>query len=559
MSAYQKMISGAELVSGTRSTMKVQIRPEDHARIAIFSNGVFMTAPGFHESREFRTYRNAAIQAGIHFEPGRHVINVPVDDMKAIYSEAGLPMTSGGAGTGDEIAGVEKQAMARKMFADAAARGYSDIHIYVRTDGAIFKGRKNGKLQVINTVVRDEAQRLINAIFSVADGRGRGMEGANTNREGVLSPQGKGAGLIPPGVNGIRLNYTDESNGNGSLMARLLYASRNDEVDITDLGYHPTQVRSFDIMRRSMKGLYVLSGKVSSGKTTTLERTMRKMSVENDGEISFFTIEDPRELNIFNATQFFARPQRDNQGMEIDGWTAGLKSVLRSDVNVVVLGEIRTREVAEAALDLVTTGHPMWTTTHADSALGILTRWRAMGADMTLAGKASITRGLIYQRLVGVLCPDCKMDLRQAQDSGRITEGLAQKTCDLTGVRADSIYVRRKPSKTGPRCPTCGSGEGLVGRTVVAEVILPDQKLMNLYLKDDDEEAALEYWLGDEKNGCMGGMSVGHHALMKVGAGIIDPNEVELEVQQLMDYEKMPKDMISRLPDDVRSEKERVA
>jgi type II secretory ATPase GspE/PulE/Tfp pilus assembly ATPase PilB-like protein len=148
---------------------------------------------------------------------------------------------------------------------------------------------------------------------------------------------------------------------------------------------------------------------------------------------------------------------------------------------------------------------------------------------------------LIYQRLIGVLCQSCKITLPTAVKSDQVEEDLALRLVKLTAQNPHEIFCR------GPGCSSCFMG--LSGRTVVAETIRPDARLLETYM-DSSRIEAERYWIKPKAEGGLGGAPVMHHALVKVGAGIVDINEVQEEVDLLESYERD----LSYLTERLRSE-----
>ena len=248
---------------------------------------------------------------------------------------------------------------------------------------------------------------------------------------------------------------------------------------------------------------------------------------EKSNEILIIAIEEPVELDVSGAVHV-AIVARSGQSRE-QAFIEAVKATLRSDPNVVVIGELRDRELARHAIELSMTGHALWSTVHAGSALGILDRLSDLGVESWKLADPAIVRGLVYQRLIGVLCPDCKLPFPDAIGTGDISVHLANRTSDLTGRPLASLFVR------GRGCVNCRNG--LIGRTVVAETVMTDPKLLDHY-QQGDRGRMRTHWLKSKSQGGLGGMPVLHHALIKVGLGLCDINEVEEEVDLISGYKR---------------------
>ncbi|MGA1269895.1 MAG: GspE/PulE family protein, partial [Gemmobacter sp.] len=410
----------------------------------------------------------------------------------------------------------------------------SDIHIRVLPTHAEVKIRVNGRMRPLGSIAPEIGQAMIRAAFAVASGQGAtGTD--STFQQGAL---GGRSGLLPPMVEMIRLQYSPTSDQRGALVMRLKYIGTNGDIDVDALGYAPEQVADLRNMRLKTNGMYIFAGKVSSGKTTTLQRCLNAMYVEKRGEITIYAAEDPKELELDGAIQ-----AQISAGLDaVEAFRTAMKAALRSDPNVIVLGEIRAPELAEMALEAAKTGHALWSTVHAGSALGILNRLINLGVDREDLKDPRTVGGLIYQRLVGVMCPDCRVDFPRAVADGLLEGELAVRFARLSGQRLADLHVR------GPGCARCQSG--LVGRTVVAETIRPDAALLEIYM-DRSRLEAEKYWLLPRDKGGLGGLPVLHHALVKVGAAIADINETQEAGDLRETYEREFAHLTDRLRHDI--------
>lgn len=496
----------------------ITISGDDTHVVAAFSNGVMLMAQGAQASPAVRNVRHAMRTTGV---PLVHTYTLLPSEISDIHNEFDRQNATGGS----QVESLARRRVLQRLVHQAGKDGSSDIHIKAYKDFALVIVRTYGRMMIVESLPREEAMAVIEAAFSDASG----TEGGSSLfvRQGALMPS---SGLLASNVAMIRMQYTPTEHG-GSLVMRLNYGSNPKNIDLMELGYSDEHVADIEVMKRRTNGLYILSGKVSSGKSTTLQRVLNGIYLDNNREIEIYTIEEPVELNLLGGTQFTATPQPDNQnpGGKIDGFEAGIRTALRSDINVGVLGEIRSGQIAQHAVQLVLTGHALWTTLHAGSALQILERLHDIGVPKYKLADSDLVRGLIYQRLVGTLCPHCRIDYVEAVRQGRLKRDLAIRTCKLLGREPRQLFVR------GEGCAHCR--RGLNGRTVVAEVILPDETLLETFAAASIPKHLREYWLKPREEGGMGGKPVLHHALAKTGAGLCDINEIEQEVDLVSSYE----------------------
>jgi type II secretory ATPase GspE/PulE/Tfp pilus assembly ATPase PilB-like protein len=416
---------------------------------------------------------------------------------------------------------LDRQKSLARIISEASQLGASDVHIRVLASHTEVKVRVNGRMRELGNEPASDGQEMIRAAFAVSSGQGASGTDS-TFQQGAMFQK---SGLLPDNVEMLRLQYTPTSDQRGALVMRLKYVGKNTDTDVDSLGYSQQQSIDLKNMRLKTNGMYIFAGKVSSGKTTTLQRCLNAMYLDKKKEISIYAAEDPKELELLGAIQAqITAGQNAN-----DAFKMAMKAALRSDPNVIVLGEIRSEELTSMAVEAAKTGHALWSTVHAGSALGILNRLINLGADREDLKDPRTVGGLIYQRLIGVLCQNCKITLPTAVQSDQVEEDLALRLVKLTAQNPHEIFCR------GPGCSSCFMG--LSGRTVVAETIRPDARLLETYM-DSSRTEAERYWIKPKEEGGLGGAPVMHHALVKVGAGIVDINEVQEEVDLLESYER---------------------
>lgn len=236
------------------------------------------------------------------------------------------------------------------------------------------------------------------------------------------------------------------------LVLRVLDQSRG-LLSLERLGLYGPNRQIFDRLLLRPHGLVLVVGPTGSGKTSTLYAMLQHL---NSPERNIITLEDPVEYSLPGITQ----AQINNRA----GFTfvSGLRSLLRSDPDIIMVGEIRDTETARLAVHAALTGHLVLTTLHTTSAAGTVIRLLDMGIEPFLLG-AALT-GVISQRLVRTLCPDCR-------EAYRLT-GTARQVLGLTGEPGHFFY-----RSTG--CHQC-RGTGYQGRMAIQEVMEVDSLLRSL-------------------------------------------------------------------------------
>jgi type II secretory ATPase GspE/PulE/Tfp pilus assembly ATPase PilB-like protein len=178
-----------------------------------------------------------------------------------------------------------------------------------------------------------------------------------------------------------------------------IFDASSQPLDLEQLGLPPDLLDAVTEVLRERTGAVLLTGPSGSGKTTTIYACLRRLVRASAGGRHIVTIEDPVEQVIEGISQAQARP-----GTDFD-FARGLRSLLRQDPEVIMIGEIRDRETAAIAIEAALTGHLVFSTLHAGSACGVVSRLLEMGIEPYLL--TSGLKGILNQRLVRRLCKDC--------------------------------------------------------------------------------------------------------------------------------------------------------
>jgi len=220
-------------------------------------------------------------------------------------------------------------------------------------------------------------------------------------------------------------------------------------VDLTDLGFEQNELTRYQELIRSTHGIILVTGPTGSGKTTTLYSSLAQLNQPN---VKIITIEDPVEYQIPGINQIHVNPK---VGLS---FAHGLRSILRQDPDIVMVGEIRDVETAEVAVQASLTGHLVFSTLHTNDAASAITRLIDMGIEPYLITSTVI--GVLAQRLVRVLCPHCKQPFET--DAAEYIERLM-----LTGT-VTAKGIQRYWRSVG--CDQCRD-TGFQGRTSLYEVM----------------------------------------------------------------------------------------
>lgn len=239
-------------------------------------------------------------------------------------------------------------------------------------------------------------------------------------------------------------------------------------LGLKELGMNPSILKEFERVIRRPYGIMLVTGPTGSGKTTTLYAAL---STINSAEKNIITIEDPVEYQLDMIRQTQINPKA---GLT---FASGLRSMLRQDPDIIMVGEIRDAETAEIATHAALTGHLVFSTLHTNDAAGAITRLVDMGIEPFLV--SSSVMGVLAQRLVRVICPKCKEEIK-------VSDAMLE---DLRLERKENMRFYK-----GKGCPKCKDA-GYAGRTGIYELLTVGDAIKKLIIAkastDDIKKQAL--------------------------------------------------------------------
>ena len=245
---------------------------------------------------------------------------------------------------------------------------------------------------------------------------------------------------------------------------------------LEDLGYMGPGLNTVMEAITKTDGMFLVTGPTGSGKSTTLFSVLNRINKEG---INISTLEDPVEYFIPGVNQSQVRPE---VGFS---FASGLRSLLRQDPDVIMVGEIRDNETAELAIHASLTGHFVLSTLHTNDAIGAIPRFLDMNVEPFLLG--STLNCIIAQRLARKICDKCKEEDTLIQDDARkkVIEGLSKIPKKLIKQYFGKEEVEKPIFYKGKGCPHCGS-TGYSGRVAIAEVLDVNEKLTANIVKGEN-------------------------------------------------------------------------
>ena len=370
------------------------------------------------------------------------------------------------------------------LFLQAMKERASDIHIEPEEKEVIVRYRIDGELYV----ARRAPRAFMNSIISRIK-----IESALNIAEKRLPQDGRITKRIAGKGFDIRVSTIPTSRGYERIVMRLLNKS-SVLLDLPDLGFSPTEYALMDALIRRPDGIILVTGPTGSGKTTTLYACINRINRPN---LNILTAEDPVEYEIQGIHQVHVQPKI---GLT---FANALRSFLRQDPDIVMVGEIRDHETLEIAINASLTGHLVLSTIHTNDAAGAITRTIDMGAEPFLLRSTVI--GILAQRLVRVLCEHCKypypaedfeleeLGLTEDRVRGRLArrQNTASRYFPRTAREPDPVELfdaHKRPMFYKARgCEHC-TNTGFTGRRGIYELMLIDDAVGPLILRRSDSQ-----------------------------------------------------------------------
>ncbi len=314
--------------------------------------------------------------------------------------------------------------------------GASDIHLHPLDSGTHISFRVQGILQEVLVFPRELHKQLVSRIKVLAR---LNLFAADRPQDGHFVTD------TPAGTADIRVSVLPTNHGEKAVL-RVANVG-HDVPALPAIGLPPALVERYQVVLAKPQGIVFLTGPTGSGKTTTIYASLGHIKRSRGETTQIATIEDPVEFDVPFLTQ---TQVKNDVGLN---FAQGLRSILRQDPNVIMVGEIRDAETAHIAVQAGLTGHQIVTTIHADSAAGVFNRVIEMGVEPFLIASASLAS--LSQRLVRSLCPHCRVaGSPSAEEAARLRQA------KLPGGEF----------WTAPGCPRCDK-TGYLGRLPIFELL----------------------------------------------------------------------------------------
>lgn len=476
------------------------LAPEQRKIMALFENGMFLVSQTHINDPHVLSFEARARKLGYPIQ------KLPTDLQSISDAYAGTAGKSGSRENTRTIRDVQN------LLAESMKARASDIHIRVGQTAASLWLRVHGDLTFKREWDPDYAESLCSTIYTaLADVSDTSFKPRQRQDARIASKE-----ILPKGLHGVRIATTPTVDGFLMVM-RMLYEEVSADNSLDSLGFYRNHQQIVNLMKARPTGMNIIAGPTGSGKSTTLQRILRALIEERMGRIHVITVEDPPEYPIPGSVQ---TPVTNAETAEERhaAFSNAISGAMRLDPDVIMIGEIRDNASAALGVRAAMTGHQVWSTVHANSAMAIIDRLVDLEVPLSLLADTTVLSGLVFQRLAKTLCPHCSEPLtdvlKKEKSNHRIAPDLLRRVQQVLPIETSQIRLR------GAGCDKC-EGSGLAGRTVVVETITPDARMLQMIRAGARAEAEA-YWRQE-----LHGRTVLEHALDKVRRGLIDPAMAE--------------------------------
>ena len=441
---------------------------------------------------------------------------LPPEELEKIYASSKMA-TAGETQISHEY--ERQRDDVRALLARAVEDSVSDIHIVRRRKSANVSFRIAGQIHNHTSWSKDYTDMMCRFIYEVLCQD----QAVTWNR---TEPQDAVLDIVLPNGGRVRVRIgTIPASPDGYDMVLRILPGTGETMRVGELGYPPDQVQIIRTLTRRPSGLVIMAGSVGSGKSTTIVSMLSEELELHEGRLRIITVEDPPEREIPGATQVPV-VRRHHRASDSD-FSDAIRGALRCDPDTLMVGEIRDLPSAVLTIKFAQSGHRVYTTLHANTALGIVARLVGLNLDPTLLCTPDLLKGLMYQALVPLLCQNCKIGpqeylARQNGNDARRRELQTRTSLALhsRGHTTDGIAFR------GAGCDSCRE-TGIKGRTLVSEIVKPDDTMLSLLAKPD-YIAAHQHWREE-----LGGEPAIEHGIRAIVAGRVSPADVEFRIGEL--------------------------
>jgi type II secretory ATPase GspE/PulE/Tfp pilus assembly ATPase PilB-like protein len=430
----------------------------------------------------------------------REILSIVVDQLKHLQSKEAKVIVNES----------ELYDSLNDLFSRAVDMNASDIHFEAFESKTDIKFRVNGILVKVLEFAQEYSHELARILYNVLAAEGsKDIQFDETKMQSAIVEK-----TILSKPYRIRVQTAPRYPFGYSIALRMLPLDTKSNTSIESLGYTHVQMKTLSKAGMRPTGALIFAGTTGSGKSTTLSTLIAEKIRKTKGTKKVITIENPPEYVINGALQVNINDASDTA---THTFADAIKVAMRMDPDILMIGEVRDPKTAKLLQDSVQSGHQVFTTVHAQSAMGIFERLVGLGFDRAVLTSPGFLSLLVYQVLVPMNCPHCAIPYEKFIQ-GELDE-LDQELKDriIHAISLDKVPQLKFRNDNG--CERCQK-TGFLGRKVIAEMIEPDDELAQ-FIRNEDYASARKHWEAH------GGVPLYHNVMNNMLTGELDPHFAE--------------------------------
>lgn len=430
----------------------------------------------------------------------------------------------------DAISKADSVQLFELIIAEAVTERATDVHLIIREENSHVEFRIDGLVRRM----KPYPSYMLNEAVGVA--YNKMAEETSRSHPAYNVRLAQSCSVLIDNAAGRALNLRYQSIpvvGGTNIILRLLFTDdeHKESPTLEQLGYEESHQRQLTLAARKTVGAIVVSGVTNSGKSTTL-KTLLTMSPDRH-LWKQYSVEDPAEYKLPGVAQVSVQrtAEATAESASVNPFVAAMRVIMRGDPDEIMVGEVRDAESGSLLKTMVQSGHQVYTTIHAASALEIPDRLTSeeIGLSRQTLGSRNFVSAFVYQKLLAVNCKHCSLPAEEVLPVPYL-EHIEKKF----KISRATLKVAKEDG-----CPHC-KGRGVFGQTVAAEIVIPDADICKLIREGRDMEAE-DVWRSrrtakfDEPD-CEGKTAF-EHALYKMSQGRIDPRIIEDSFEPFETYQ----------------------
>jgi general secretion pathway protein E len=523
---YEELPEYEGVLTGTAGALAVpEAQKKDVALLALREGSALLVATdAYYGSAQHLSLSARARHAGIVIESA--VIATDSAILALIYQKEKRQLSGKG---GDNQSKAESVQLFESIIADAVRERATDVHFNVQEETSTVWLRIDGLMRRYKAFPSE----MLNEAVGVAYNKLAGETSRSHPAYNARLSQSCSIALDNAAGRSLKLRYQSMAVvGGHKVVARILFTDDGGKESPTldKLGYAKSHQRLLELAARKTVGAIIVAGVTGSGKSTTLKALLM---MNPDRHLwQQYSVEDPAEYALPGVAQVSVQrtAEASSDSASASPFVSAMRVIMRGDPDEIMVGEVRDSETGSLLKTMVQSGHQVYSTVHAASAIEVVERMTSeeIGISRETMSSRNFISAIAYQRLIALNCVHCKLPAE-----GNLPEEYLQLLEVKFGISRKLINVAAPDG-----CSQC-KGRGVKGQTVVAEIMAPDGEVLKLIREGRDMEAE-EAWRGTRSCGfdepdCEGKTAF-EHGLSKVATGLVDPRVLEDSFEPLETY-----------------------